>query len=215
MLGCCQQAFSLGKYAKDKVDTQYDFLCESCALFFACGVFVSRGSAYVDINKDIRTIGSSGYKLAFRLNGELASEVAYILATVFDIDATLVADKLFVTGFENIRQFLAKAGATKCLFELENENVARQLRASASRATNAQHGNIKKQIETNEQLKKIVNSIDEEVGIDKLPSKLKEVCKLVQKEQAFSLDQIAKKLNISKSGVNHRIRAIRDIFRSI
>ena len=190
------------------------FVCETCAASFLRGAFLSAGRADIKISEDLAVSSGSGYKIVFTMNAAGAGEFAQVLAQ-FDIDVSVVEGLVYITGFENVRTFLAGVGATRCLLMLENENIARELRSQASRAVNAAEGNIKKTVAASAELLEMVKVIGEIIGVERLPGHLKDLCKLVLKEQGLSLNDIASKLGVSKSGANHRVRAIREIYRSI
>ena len=59
-----------------------------------------------------------------------------------------------------------------------------------------------------------IQLIDEEIGIDNLPDRLREVAKLRIEHQDVSLKELGEMVStgtISKSGINHRLRKLNEM----
>lgn len=190
------------------------FACEECCGAFLRGAYLACGRANINIGSDLTASTGSGYKIIFNMSSTAESEFAQILAET-GIDVSAVDGSIYIMGFENVRTFLLAVGANKNLLMLENENIARDLRSQSNRAVNAAENNIKKSIAFGAELLAAVKTIDEIIGINKLPPHIKELCRLVLTSENVSLPALAQKLNISKSGANHRVRSVREIYKTL
>ena len=59
-----------------------------------------------------------------------------------------------------------------------------------------------------------IQLIDQEIGLDNLPDRLREIAKLRIEHQEISLKELGEMMSsgaISKSGVNHRLRKLNEI----
>lgn len=59
-----------------------------------------------------------------------------------------------------------------------------------------------------------IRLIDQEIGLDNLPERLREIAKLRVDHQEVSLKELGEMMtsgNISKSGVNHRLRKLNEM----
>ena len=113
---------------------------------------------------------------------------------------------VYIKSKECVCNLLALIGANKSLMELNNEIALRELRNSANRRANCDTHNIGRTVEAaSEQIEKI-NQID----INSLDDKLREVAEARIKYPDASYDELARILNLTKSGVVNRLRRLLD-----
>src|SRR5690625_1941908 len=87
----------------------------------------------------------------------------------------------------------------------------RDMRNSVNRLVNCETANLNKIIEAAFRQVENIKYIENTVGLDSLPDKLREVAELRIKHQEVSLKELGElstTRKISKSGINHRLRKI-------
>ena len=116
---------------------------------------------------------------------------------------------LYFKGSEQISDLLVYLGATQAVFELQNTIVERSVRNNANRQTNCISANIDKVVEASERQLAAIRTIENGIGLDALPPKLKEAALLRKEYPSASLDElVGVNGSVSKSGLNHRFRKI-------
>ena len=111
---------------------------------------------------------------------------------------------VYIKSKECVCNMLALIGANKSLMKLNNEIALRELRNSANRRANCDTHNIGRTVEAaSEQLEKIKH-----IDIDILDDKLREVALARLQYPDASYDELARRLNLTKSGVVNRLRRL-------
>ncbi len=130
----------------------------------------------------------------------------------FDIPSkALVRKSRYVTYFKDneiICDVLAMIGAGAAVMEIYNANIVKSINNNYNRRLNCDAANVEKTINASVRQVLAIEKIKNTIGIDNLPESLAEVARLRLENKDWSLSEIAEKLNISKSGANHRIRKI-------
>ena len=119
----------------------------------------------------------------------------------------------YLKGAEKIAEFLTLIGATNAMLKFEDVRIVRDMRNSVNRLVNCESANINKTIDAAAKQIANIHFIDERVGLDHLPPKLKEIAVLRVEYPEISLKELGDIVPsgpISKSGINHRIRKIND-----
>ena len=120
---------------------------------------------------------------------------------------------LYSKDGEEISKFLALIGASKAVINFEEIRVIRDIRNNVNRKVNCETANLNKTVNAAvrqiEDIKFIYNSKAE----DKLSDSLKEIANLRMENPDISLVELGKLLKepIGKSGVNHRLKNIKEI----
>ena len=114
---------------------------------------------------------------------------------------------------ETISKILAFMGASSSVLKFEEIRVARDMRNNVNRIVNCETANLNKTI--NASLKQIedIKFIKDKNKFKNLPKNLQELAELRLKNPEASLAELGNMLDIktSKSGVNHRMKAISEI----
>ncbi|EFL94802.1 hypothetical protein HMPREF0623_1670 [Pediococcus acidilactici DSM 20284] len=118
---------------------------------------------------------------------------------------------VYLKEAEHIADFLQLIGATNSMLKFEDVRIMRDMRNSVNRLVNCENANMNKV--ANASMKQINNIqyIDEVVGLDELPPKLRDIAKTRLAHREVSLKELGELVPggpISKSGVNHRLRKI-------
>lgn len=140
------------------------------------------------------------------------------LMNVFDLNAkTLERKKGFITYLkeaEKITEFLNVIGAHQALLRFEDVRIVRDMRNSVNRLVNCETANLNKTIGASIRQVENIRYIDETVGLGILPDKLREIAELRVAYQDVTLKELGEMVTsgqISKSGINHRLRKIDEI----
>ncbi len=101
----------------------------------------------------------------------------------------------------------------RCLMEMENIRVTKEIANSLNRVQNCEMANMVKTINAAQEQKSDILYIDSEIGIEKLPGDLYELARVRLENPDISLRELGEMLNppVGKSGVNHRLRRIKKI----
>lgn len=177
------------------------------------GVFLAKGS--------INDPKTSMYHMEMVLDFKFESVLVQRLLNEYDFNSKiLMRDNkymVYIKEAEKISDFLKLIGASKAVMYYENVRVLHEQKNITNRLNNCEQANIDKIIMTcNNQIEDI-RLIEEEMGLDLLDDKLKEVCEYRMKYPESSLGELSEIISvetnkkITKSGLNHRFRKIREI----
>lgn len=115
---------------------------------------------------------------------------------------------------EKITEFLTIVGAHSALLRFEDIRIIRDMRNSVNRLVNCETANLNKTIGAAIRQVENIRYIKESVGLDILPDKLREIAELRVAYQDVTLKELGEMVSggqISKSGINHRLRKIDEI----
>lgn len=203
------------KYLEMPKDYIVDSLDEAKA--YLRGVFLSRGS--------INDPKTSRYHLEILLDQKYESVFVQRLLNQFYLNSKiLMRDNkymVYLKDSEKISDFLKLIQASKAVLYYENIRIIREQKNMTNRLNNCEQANIDKVIITcNNQINDI-NLIADELGLDFLDEKIKEACIYRLKYPETSLLELSEIISletgnqITKSGLNHRFRKIRELAKKI
>lgn len=130
---------------------------------------------------------------------------------------TIERKKGFVTYLkeaEKISDFLNIVGAHQAMMKFEDVRILRDMRNSVNRIVNCETANLNKTIGAAIRQVDNIRFIENAIGLDQLPEKLREIARLRVEYQDVTLKELGEMVlsgNVSKSGVNHRLRKIDEI----
>ncbi|WP_270180057.1 DNA-binding protein WhiA [Alkalihalobacillus sp. CinArs1] len=137
------------------------------------------------------------------------------LMNQFDLNAKMLERKkgyiVYIKEGEKITEFLSVVGAHKALLYFEDVRIMKDMRNSVNRIVNCETANLNKTVGAAFRQVENIRFIQNEVGLDILPDKLREIAELRVKHQDVTLKELGEMLTggaISKSGINHRLRKI-------
>lgn len=119
----------------------------------------------------------------------------------------------YLKGAEEIADFLVLVGATNAMLKFEDVRIVRDLRNSVNRLMNCENANMNKTADAAKKQIENIQLIENKVGLDSLPEKLREVAEVRLENPEISLKELGEILPsgpITKSGINHRIRKINE-----
>ncbi|MGG6433365.1 DNA-binding protein WhiA [Anoxybacillus sp. D401a] len=182
-----------------------------CKRSYLRGAFLAGGS--------VNNPETSSYHLEiFSLYREHNESLCELMNTAFHLHArTLERKKGFITYLkeaEKIAEFLSIIGAHQALLRFEDVRIVRDMRNSVNRLVNCETANLNKTIGAALRQVENIRYIDETIGLDQLPEKLREIAKLRMEYQDVTLKELGEMVaggKISKSGINHRLRKLDEI----
>lgn len=120
---------------------------------------------------------------------------------------------VYLKEAEKIADFLQLIGATNSMLQFEDVRIMRDIKNSVNRLTNAEEANANKVADASARQIADIEILADKVGLVNLPIKLKEMAETRLKHPDVSLGELGEFVPngpISKSGVNHRMRKIRE-----
>ncbi len=186
---------------------------------FIKGVFVGSGNVTVPKKRDSGKTVSTGYHLEFVFFGyEQALEFTSFLAKS-DVFTKLIARKdnyvIYVKSSEEIKDFLAYIGTPKSALELTEIMLEKEITASANRRANCDMANVTKQADASYKMVSIIDEIEKTVGLESLPLALSLTAKARRDFPEDTLQELADRLEITKSCLNHRLRKLTEIEKNL
>ncbi|APH03661.1 DNA-binding protein WhiA [Bacillus weihaiensis] len=181
-----------------------------CKRSYIRGAFLAGGS--------VNNPETSSYHLEiFSLYKEHNDSLCELMNT-FDLNSkTLERKKGFITYLkeaEKITELLNIIGAHQALLRFEDVRIVRDMRNSVNRLVNCETANLNKTIGAAIRQVENIRFIDERIGLDALPDKLREIARLRVEYQDVTLKELGEMVSsgtISKSGINHRLRKLDQI----
>lgn len=185
-----------------------------CKRSYLRGAFLAGGS--------VNNPETSSYHLEISSLYKEHNDALCELMNSFDLNSkTLERKKGFITYLkeaEKITDFLIIIGANIALLKFEDVRIVRDMRNSVNRLVNCETANLNKTIGAAIRQVENIKYIEETVGLGILPEKLREIAELRVAYQDVTLKELGEMVsvgNISKSGINHRLRKIDEIAEKI
>lgn len=178
-----------------------------CRRAYLRGTFLSRGSI---------TNPEKAYHL--EIAAEQALAAVKILETMrsLGLNGGIVQRKgsfvVYLKDSQQIVDFLNLIGAHNALLHLENVRVLKEMRNQVNRLVNCETANVDKTIKASLEQIGDIHLIERAMGLEKLPSKLREVARARLENPYASLQELGNLMvpKMSKSGINYRIRQIKE-----
>jgi len=174
------------------------------------GAFLAGGS--------VNNPETSAYHLEIYSLYKEHGEALMDLMNEFELNAkTIERKKGFVTYLkeaEKISDFLNIVGAHQAMMKFEDVRILRDMRNSVNRIVNCETANLNKTIGAALRQVENIRFIENSIGLDQLPEKLREIVRLRVEYQDVTLKELGEMVssgNVSKSGVNHRLRKTDEI----
>lgn len=202
-------------YDKDYLKKPYPYFLEDEDLkrAYLRGSFLSSGS--------INDPKKSRYHLEFLIDKEEEAEYVIEQLKYFNINAKLIRREkgymVYVKEAEKIGDFLRILSANNAIFYYEDIRIYRDHKNMTNRLNNMEQANIDKMIASSNNQLNDIKIIKEVLGLDLIDEKLKEVITYREKYKEVSLQELTNIINketnqnLTKSGLNHRIRKIHEL----
>lgn len=176
------------------------------------GVFLSSGS----INDP-----NSSYHLEFTINKKDEAVFVQRLLNIFDLNAKILnRDKgymIYIKESEKICDFLKIIGASASVLYYENIRIYHEEKNKTNRLNNCEQANVDKIVLTATKQLEQIKVIEEKMSCDLIDDKIKEVMTYRKKYPEVSLKELSEIISletgktITKSGLNHRLRKIKEL----
>ncbi|MRG84729.1 DNA-binding protein WhiA [Salinibacillus xinjiangensis] len=201
-LGILEKPFSINR----KISKKYtEKTC--CRRAYLRGAFLAGGS--------VNNPETSSYHLEIYSLYEDHNDSLCELMNSFELHArTLERRKGYITYLkeaEKITEFLINLGAHQALLKFEDVRIMRDMRNSVNRLVNCETANLNKTIGAAFRQVENIKYIQQTVGLESLPDKLREIAQLRLDHQDVTLKELGELVStgkISKSGINHRLKKI-------
>ncbi|WP_407370727.1 DNA-binding protein WhiA [Carnobacterium sp.] len=174
------------------------------------GAFLAGGS--------VNNPETSRYHLEIHSSYEEHNDDICQMMNQFDMNArTLERRNGYITYLkeaEKIADFLALIGATSGMLKFEDVRIIRDMRNSVNRLVNCENANLNKTIDAASKQIESIKFIDEMIGLDKIPTKLREIALVRLEYPEVTLKELGEMIpsgTISKSGINHRLRKLNEM----
>ena len=200
---------------KEFIDNPKEYIVDSIEdkKAYLRGTFLSKGS--------INDPKTSQYHLEFGFDNKHEAVFVQRLLNEFEMNSKIIIRDtkymVYIKEAEKISDFLKIINAFQAVLYYENIRIFKEQKNNTNRLNNCEQANMDKVIETcNNQLKDI-ELIEDKMGLDLLDDKIKEACLYRKKYPETSLTELSKIIsletnsNITKSGLNHRFRKIKEI----
>lgn len=180
---------------------------ECCKRAYLRGAFLAGGS--------VNHPDTSSYHLEIFSFYEEHNRSLCELMNYFGLNAKMLERKkgfiLYLKEGEKISEFLNVIGAHQALLKFEDVRIMKDMRNSVNRLVNCETANLNKTVGAAIRQVDNIRFIKQQVGLEVLPEKLREVAALRIEHQDVSLKELGEMLpsgKVSKSGINHRLRKI-------
>ncbi|GAA4864466.1 DNA-binding protein WhiA [Paenibacillus vulneris] len=186
---------------------------DCCKRAYLRGAFLAGGS--------VNNPEGSSYHLEISSMYEEHCQALCRLANEFDLNARCIERKkgfvFYIKEGEKIIEFLNLIGAHQALLRFEDVRIMKDMRNSVNRLVNCETANLNKTIGAAVRQIDNIRLLQKEIGLENLPEKLREVAEIRLMHPDMNLKEVGDLLkgNVSKSGVNHRLRKIDELAEKI
>ncbi len=180
-----------------------------CKRAYLRGAFLASGS----VNNPERT----SYHLEIASSYPVHCQALCELANSFRLNAKCIERKkgfiLYIKESELISAFMSLVGAHQSLLRFEDIRIIKDMRNSVNRLVNCETANLNKTIDAAMKQIENIKLIDQIIGLENLPDKLREIAEARLEHPDVNLKELGEALpgKVSKSGVNHRLRKLNEI----
>lgn len=182
---------------------------ECCRRAYLRGAFLAGGS--------VNNPDSGSYHLEIVTAYEDHSQHLCDLMNRYHLHAKWLERKkgfvVYIKEGDKIGEFLSIIGAHRTLFAFEDVRIMKDMRNSVNRLVNCETANLNKTIQAAMRQVENIRLIEQELGLDQLPDRLREVAEARLRHPEVSLTELGQMLpkKVSKSAINHRLRKLDQI----
>ncbi len=182
---------------------------ECCLKAFIKGLFVATGSCTLPSEKDSE---NTGYHLELVFSHYTpALETSEKLAE-YDVLTKITRRKdsyiVYIKSAEEIKNIVAFLQAPVSVLKLTDVMINRELVNDTNRRKNCDLGNLTRQIEAVAKQTYAIKKIASTIGLETLKKDLMETAKARLENTDETLLELAERLNVTKSCLNHRLRKL-------
>lgn len=185
---------------------------ECCFKSFLRGLFVSAGRCTVPSDKGS---AKTGYHLELVFSHATTAELTAKELFRRGIKSNITRRKenyvLYIKSAEEIKDFIAFLPAPRAVLRFTDVMIEREIVNVTNRRKNCDLGNVNRQIEAQEKILSAIEKIEKAGDTVKLKPDLLETMTARKTYEDDTLSELAARLNITKSCLNHRLRKIAEI----
>ena len=222
------------------IDDKVDFILKDLSVIDENGEYLPQPASYIaDSEAEIRaylrgsflTKGSindpktSRYHLEFLIDEREEAEFIQKLLNNFSLNSKILSREkgymVYIKEAEKIGDFLRIISAFNAVLYYEDIRIYRDHKNMTNRLNNCEQANIDKIVETATKQLEDIRYLKENLGIELLDDKTKEIIEYREKYPEASLIELSEIISyetgkpITKSGLNHRFRKIRELAEKI
>ena len=112
---------------------------------------------------------------------------------------------------DTIVRLLSLMGASRAVMEFENVRVMREVSGEVNRRLNFETANIGKTIGSGLRQAAAIEWLEVNGGLQRLPPALREMARWRAEHPELNLGELAGRMKLSKSAVNHRLRRLQEL----
>lgn len=187
-----------------------------CKRAYIKGAFLGAGSVTVPKMKSDK---ATGYHMEFVFSKYLSAQDFCNVLCDNGLIAKLIERKdtfvVYSKSSEEICDLLVTIGAKNACLELQDIIIRKMVKNNTNRIVNCEISNLNKQVDASYKSRNDIKTIEEVMGLDSLPSPLKDVATSRLNYPDDSLSQLAERLNITKSCLSHRLKRLSEIAESL
>jgi cell division protein WhiA len=121
---------------------------------------------------------------------------------------------VYVKDGDGIVRLLSMMGASRAVMEFENVRVMREVSGEVNRRLNFETANIGKTIGSGLRQAAAIEQLDQDGRLERLPPALREMARWRVQNPELNLGELAGRMKLSKSAVNHRLRRLQELAQS-
>src|SRR5467141_3211188 len=118
---------------------------------------------------------------------------------------------VYVKDGDGIVRLLSVMGANRAVMEVESVRVLREVSGEVNRRLNFETANIGKTIGSGMRQAAAIESLEATGKLDGLPPALREMARWRSANPELNLGELADRMKLSKSAVNHRLRRLQEL----
>lgn len=118
---------------------------------------------------------------------------------------------VYVKEGDGIARLLSLMGASRAVMEFENARVVREVSGEVNRRLNFETANIGKTIGSGMRQAAAIERLEAAGRLDHLPPALREMARWRSAHPQLNLGELAGRMKLSKSAVNHRLRRLQEL----
>ena len=118
---------------------------------------------------------------------------------------------VYVKDGDGIVRLLSTMGANRAVMEFENARVVREVSGEVNRRLNFETANIGKTIGSGLRQAAAIERLEADGVLERLPPALREMARWRSQNPDLNLGELAGRMKLSKSAVNHRLRRLQQL----
>lgn len=182
---------------------------ECCLRAFIRGLFVSAGNCTLPTENQN---SSTGYHLELAFSHYTpaleTSEKLAQFGVLTKITRRRESFIVYIKSAEEIKDFLAFLPTPIAVLKLTDLIINRELSNNSNRQKNCDLGNVTKQVEASAKQIEAIDKIEQTIGLDSLKESDMKVAVARKEYPDDTLTELAERLNVTKSCLNHKLRKL-------